>query len=107
MKVFSLLDNFLENDIQDEEMYREIVYFIKCNCYRYGEYVGNRCVVRKKLHDDNIVIFHEEDSSDRGLTITRIELVKTIDQYARKQGFTRDTHGDITFFDGTDDCRSY
>ena len=101
MKKFNLLDSFLTHDIQDEGMYQDIAYFVKWDNYRYGEYEGNRYVVRKILGDDNVSIFPDNEpglDQDRTLVMNKREFLRTIDKAAKKQGFTRDIHGDDAFF---------
>ncbi|UTR13684.1 hypothetical protein MM221_13780 [Salipaludibacillus sp. LMS25] len=87
-----IIHNFLETEISDQEYYDGIIDFIYSVNIRYGEYECNQFVV-KKMDLFNFLIYEEYVIDNKreihtAFSISKNKLIKVINSYAKKQGFT-------------------
>lgn len=89
----NIIESFFDELIFDQECYDEIYDFIISESIRCGEYEGN-CFILKKLDLNNFIIFNEYRISENQIEISdpysvkKSTLLKKINLYAKKQGFT-------------------
>ncbi|WP_223592447.1 hypothetical protein [Neobacillus bataviensis] len=89
-----VINGFLETEIKDQDFYDGIIDFITNNNIRNGEYECNEYVIKKMDHT-NFIIFLEytfpDDKNPRiipgSTSIYRDDLMKIINEFAKKQGF--------------------
>ncbi|WP_186577993.1 hypothetical protein [Aquibacillus kalidii] len=86
-----ILQDFLEVEISDQEYYDGIIRFINSGNIRCGEYECNQFVV-KKMDLLNFIVFEEyviegEREIHNSLSVSKHQLLKEINKYAKKQGF--------------------
>ncbi|AXI08482.1 hypothetical protein CUC15_05920 [Oceanobacillus zhaokaii] len=86
-----ILQSFLEIEISDQEYYDGIIRFIYSGNIRCGEYECNQFVV-KKMDLLNFIVFEEYEINKKreihnSFSISKNELIKTINDYAKTQGF--------------------
>lgn len=86
-----VIKSFLEIEISDQEYYDGIISFIYSNNIRSGEYECNQFVV-KKMDVLNFIVFEENQIDNKreihnSFSISKKKLIKTIHDYAKKQGF--------------------
>lgn len=87
-----ILQSFLEVEISDQEFYDGIIDFIYNGNIRCGEYECNEFVIRK-MDLLNFIVYVEYVIDDKreihgSFSITKNTLLRAINEYARKQGFT-------------------
>lgn len=88
----NVIEEFLDDEIQHQEMYEGIFNFITSPHIRNGEFVGNYFII-KKMDQHNFFIFPEHifpDNPDRreipfSALIYRNELIAKINKHAIKQ----------------------
>lgn len=88
-----ILKSFLEIEISDQEYYDGIISFIYSYNIRCGEYECNQFVV-KKMDELNFIVFEEYQIDNKreihqSFSISKHKLIKTINNYAKKQGFVQ------------------
>lgn len=78
------LGGFLQYEINFEESYNDIMYYILSYQIRSGEFEGNEYII-KKIDLDNFYIFPEYNSCN-GISIKKDDLIKAINNYALLKG---------------------
>ena len=99
-----ILNGFLRSEINNQELYNDIMAYIISFHIREGEFEGNEYVI-KKLDQTNFIIFSEYVSPNGkreihgAISLYRRQLIVSINDYARTKGLC------ITEFDwyGTGD----
>lgn len=85
---------FLESEINTQELYDAIMYFITSYEIRNGEFEGNEFIIRK-MDLTNFIIFNEYEYMRDGCEVREIHaaeaiykrvLIKTINDYAKRKG---------------------
>lgn len=83
----NVLERFLQSEINTQELYDDIILFIKSFHIRKGEFEGNEFVI-KKMDQTNYIIFPEYEDEDgereihAAMAIYRNNLIKEINDYA-------------------------
>lgn len=89
----NVLERFLQSEINTQELYDDIMAFIKSYHVRNGEFEGNEYII-KKMDQTNFIIFPEYDDGEGGKEIHAAEavyrdnLIKTINEYAVTKGLS-------------------
>jgi hypothetical protein len=84
------MEGFLQSEINTQELYEDIMNFIKSCHIRNGEFEGNEYII-KKMDQTNFIIFpeYEDDNGEREIhaaeSIYRENLIKRINEYALKK----------------------
>jgi hypothetical protein len=87
----SVIERFLDDEIQFQELYEDIFNFITSFHIRNGEFEGNYFIIKKMDHD-NFFIFPEHIYPDNHReipfsdSIYRKDLIAKINEHAAKQG---------------------
>lgn len=86
-----ILKKFLDSEINTQELYDDIIVFIKSYNIRNGEFEGNRFII-KKMDKLNFIIFPEDEYDDGrreisySMSIYKQNLLDEINDYAIKKG---------------------
>jgi hypothetical protein len=87
----NVLSEFLQAEINTQELYEEIMHFITSFHIRNGEFEGNEFVI-KKMDQTNLIIFSEYELAPAkreihaAVAVYRSPLIKMINEYAVTQG---------------------
>ena len=90
--VYPELEHFFKEELQDKQMYLDIVSFVESPHIRCGEFECNSHVIRKKDHD-HFEIWLEECLEDylsnqkHACKIGRIPFLRTLEEEAKKRCF--------------------
>ena len=86
------VQSFLEVEISDQEYYDGIIDFIYNGNIRCGEYECNEFIIRKMDLSNFIVyveyVIDEKREIHGAFSMSKNKLLRAINEYARKQGFT-------------------
>ena len=89
----NVMEEFLQAEINTQELYDDIISFITSFHVRNGEFEGNEYIV-KKMDQTNFIIFSEYESEDGVREIHVAEavygqiLIKKIQEYAKIKNLT-------------------
>ncbi len=89
----NVMEEFLQAEINTQELYEDIINFITSFHIRNGEFEGNEYVI-KKMDQTNFIIFPEYESEDGVREIHAAEavygqiLIKRIQEYAKVKNIT-------------------
>lgn len=87
----NVIDSFLQAEINTQNLYDDIIYFITSLHIRNGEFEGNEYII-KKMDQINFIIFPEYENDKGGREIHSAEaiygvtLIKKINEYAITKG---------------------
>ena len=87
----NVLVRFLQSEINNQELYDDIIAFITSYHVRNGEFEGNEYII-KKMDQTNFILFPEYDDGEGGKEIHAAEaiyrdnLIKQINNYAITKG---------------------
>ena len=87
------MENFLQAEINTQELYQDIIAFVKSHHIRSGEFEGNEYII-KKMDQTNYIIFSEYEDNDgnreiyAAKSIYRNCLIKQINEYATSKGIS-------------------
>ncbi len=86
----NVMEEFLQSEINTQELYEEIMNFITSYHVRNGEFEGNEYII-KKMDQTNFIIFpeYEDEEGEREIhaaeAVYRENLIKRINEYALKK----------------------
>lgn len=87
----NVIEGFLQSEINTQDLYNDIMYFITSYHVRNGEFEGNEYII-KKMDQTNFIIFSEykDEDGEREIHATeavyRDNLIKRINEYALTKG---------------------
>lgn len=86
----NVMEGFLQSEINTQDLYNDIMYFITSYHVRNGEFEGNEYII-KKMDQTNFIIFpeYEDEDGEREIhaaeAVYRENLIKRINEYASKK----------------------
>jgi len=86
----NVMENFLQAEINTQELYQDIIEFITSYHIRKGEFEGNEYVI-KKMDQTNFIIFseYEDEEGNREIhaakSIYKNNLIEQINGYAENK----------------------